>query len=299
LRGSGVDINPRNGVVNAMMITIASGKGGTGKTTVATNLAVAVGEGVTLLDCDVEEPNVHLFLKPESVERTAITTMIPVVDPDACVQCGACSDLCQFSAITMVAGELYIFPNMCHSCGGCVMVCPTGALTEGTRELGELEKGQWNDIELISGRLRVGEAMSPPLINRVKEAAYGRDLVIVDAPPGTSCPVIAAMGGTHYVVLVTEPTPFGLHDLKLAVEAVRVLNIPFGIVINRADAGDDRVVRYAEDEGIEILLSIPYSRKVAEYYARGRLMVEAMPEMAEAFAGMVTKIQRAVEGRKS
>ncbi|WP_236888585.1 ATP-binding protein [Desulfoluna limicola] len=281
-----------------MMITVASGKGGTGKTTVATNLAVAVGEGATLLDCDVEEPNAHLFLKPDSVTKTPVTTMVPVVDPDVCVQCGACSELCQFSAITLVAGELYTFPRMCHSCGGCVMVCPTGALSEGTRELGELETGQCNEIELISGRLKVGEAMSPPLIERVKEAAEDRELVIVDAPPGTSCPVISAMSGTQYVVLVTEPTPFGLHDLKLAVEAVRVLGMPFGIVINRADAGDDRVVRYAREEGIEILLSIPYSRKVAEYYARGRLLVEAMPEMAEAFAGMVDKIRSVAEGRR-
>lgn len=281
-----------------MMITVASGKGGTGKTTVATNLAVAVGEGATLLDCDVEEPNAHLFLKPDSVTKTPVTTMVPVVDPDVCVQCGACSELCQFSAITLVAGELYTFPRMCHSCGGCVMVCPTGALTEGTRELGELETGQCNEIELISGRLKVGEAMSPPLIERVKEAAEDRELVIVDAPPGTSCPVISAMNGTQYVVLVTEPTPFGLHDLKLAVEAVRVLGMPFGIVINRADAGDDRVVRYAREEGIEILMSIPYSRKVAEYYARGRLLVEAMPEMAEAFAGMVEKIRSAAQGRR-
>ncbi|VFQ44299.1 ATP-binding protein [Desulfoluna butyratoxydans] len=279
-----------------MMITVASGKGGTGKTTVATNLAVAVGEGATLLDCDVEEPNVHLFLNPESVITTPVTTMVPVVDEDVCVQCGACSELCQFSAITLVAGELYTFPRMCHSCGGCVMVCPSGALSEGTRELGELERGRYKGIELITGRLKVGEAMSPPLIDRVKEAAEGKELVIVDAPPGTSCPVIAAMGGTHYVVLVTEPTPFGLNDLKLAVEAVRVLGIPFGIVINRADAGDDRVVRYAEEEGIEILMSIPYSRKVAEYYARGRLLVEAMPEMAEAFEGMVNKIRKATEG---
>lgn len=279
-----------------MIITVASGKGGTGKTTVATNLAVAVGEGATLLDCDVEEPNVHLFLNPESVTTTPVTTMVPVVDQELCVQCGACSEVCQFSAITLVAGELFAFPNMCHSCGGCVMACPSGALTEGSRELGVLEQGSYKDISLISGRLKVGEAMSPPLIERVKEAADGRELVIVDAPPGTSCPVIAAMGGTHYVVLVTEPTPFGLNDLKLAVEAVRVLGMPFGIVINRADSGDDRVVRYAEEEGIEILMSIPYSRKVAEYYARGRLLVEAMPEMAASFAGMVDKIKTAVEG---
>lgn len=282
-----------------MMITVASGKGGTGKTTVATNLAVAVGRGATLLDCDVEEPNAHLFLKPKALTRTPVTTMVPVVDPSLCTQCGACSDVCRFSAITLVAGELYTFPRMCHSCGGCVMVCPTGALSEGTRELGELETGQCDDIELITGRLRVGEAMSPPLIHRVKESAHGRPLVIVDAPPGTSCPVIAAMGGTQYVVLVTEPTPFGLNDLRLAVESARALGIPFGIVINRADSGDDRVVRYAKEEGIEVLLSIPYSRKAAEFYARGRLLVEAMPEMKQAFCLMAETIRGIVEGEMS
>lgn len=279
-----------------MLITVASGKGGTGKTTVSTNLAVAVGEGATLLDCDVEEPNAHLFVKPANITTQPVTTMVPEVDQDLCVQCGACSDLCNFSAITLVAGELYTFPRMCHSCGGCVMVCPSGALSEGSRQLGEVEFGTCEGFELISGRLQVGEAMSPPLIDRVKEAAHGRDLVIVDAPPGTSCPVIAAMSGTDYVVLVTEPTPFGLNDLKLAVEATRAVGIPFGIVINRADAGDDRVERYAEEEGIEILLSIPYSRKVAEYYARGRLLVEAMPEMKEGFTKMAARImERAAE----
>ena len=277
-----------------MLITVASGKGGTGKTTVATNLAVAVGEGVTLLDCDVEEPNAHIFVKPANVTAQPVTTMVPEVDTSLCVTCGACSDLCRFSAITLVGDELYTFPRMCHSCGGCVMVCPTGALSEGSRQLGEVEIGTCEGFELISGRLQVGEAMSPPLIERVKELAKDRELVVVDAPPGTSCPVIAAMNGTDFVVLVTEPTPFGLNDLKLAVEATRAVGLPFGIVINRADAGDDRVERYAEEEGIEILLSIPYSRKVAEFYARGRLLVEAMPEMEEAFSTMAERIKERV-----
>ena len=254
-----------------MIISIASGKGGTGKTTVATNLAVSVEGPVQLLDCDVEEPNVHLFLRPKIEVSRTVYTPIPEIDLDKCDRCRKCAQICRFRAIA-IAGEMVLtFPELCHSCGGCVAVCPQAAITETGRELGVLETGSMNGVSFAHGRLRVGEAMAPPLIRAVREASWNRDLTIIDAPPGTSCPVIAAMKDTDFVLLVTEPTPFGLHDLQLAVEAVRILNIPMGLVINRADMGDDKVRAYARAEGVPILMEIPFDRRIAESYSRGEL----------------------------
>ena len=224
-----------------MIISIASGKGGTGKTTVATNLALALGQGVELLDCDVEEPNAHLFLKPEMERDEIMSTPIPRVDMDACSLCRKCSEICRFSAIAVAGSRVLVFPELCHSCGGCLVVCPEGAISEVGRELGTISVGRRNGIGFINGRLRVGEAMSPPLIKRVRALRDPERITLIDAPPGTSCPVIAAMQGADFIILVTEPTPVGLHDLQLAVEAVRLLAIPSGLVINRADIGDDEV----------------------------------------------------------
>jgi len=277
-----------------MIISVASGKGGTGKTTVATNLAMALGSGVELLDCDVEEPNAHLFLQPTIEHSEQVNTPIPLVNESKCTFCRKCSDICRFNALAVVGKRVLVFAELCHSCGGCMLVCPEGAITETGRELGTLDFGHRGDIRFINGRLRVGEAMSPPLIKRVRAEADPQRLTIVDAPPGTSCPVIAAMLDADFVLLVTEPTPFGLHDLRLAVAAVKLLGIPAGLVVNRADLGDDQVFAYAEAEGLPLLMAIPFDRRIAEAYSRGRLIVEELPEWREKFIQLSQRIETIV-----
>jgi len=282
-----------------MIISIASGKGGTGKTTVATNLAVSLGSGVKILDCDVEEPNVHLFIQPVIEGVNTITTPVPEVDMEKCTLCGKCGEICQFKAIVVIGETVLPFHELCHSCGGCMEVCPEGAISEVGRELGVIEFGHRNGLQFVHGRLRVGEAMSPPLIRRVREYAQPGELAIIDAPPGTSCPVIASMKGADFVLLVTEPTPFGLHDLKLAVGAVKILGIPCGLVINRSDIGDDRVREYANSEGLPILMEIPFDRKIAESYSKGEMLVEKWPEWKEKFKDLFHRMEEIVADRKS
>ncbi|MGD8522467.1 MAG: ATP-binding protein [Desulfobacterales bacterium] len=273
-----------------MIISIASGKGGTGKTTVATNLALSVGSAVQLLDCDVEEPNAHLFMHPNFDQTETVTAPVPEVDMNKCTLCGKCGEICQFKAIVVVGETVLPFEELCHSCGGCMAVCPEKAITEKGRELGVIQKGHCNGIEFIHGKLRVGEAMSPPLIKEVLSYTDPARLTIVDAPPGTSCPVIESMKPADFVLLVTEPTPFGLYDLKLAVGAVRILNIPCGLVINRSDLGDTKVREYADRENLPILMEIPFDRQIAEAYSRGDMIVEVMPEWKERFLGLYEKI---------
>ena len=281
-----------------MKLCIASGKGGTGKTTIAVNLALALGERAELLDCDVEEPNAHIFLRPEITDTKEIDTPIPLVDLSLCTFCGQCAQICRFSAITVVAKKVLIFQDLCHSCGGCTLVCPTGALSEGKRQLGEVSTGHKNGLSFLSGRMRIGETMAPPLIRQVRAQADSRKITIIDAPPGTSCPVIAAMSGVDCIVLVTEPTPFGLHDLKLAVEAVRLLDIPCGLVINRADIGTDEVYRYAQQENLPVLLSIPFDRRIAELYSEGKPLVEALPGWRETFLQLYEDIDQLTQAHK-
>jgi len=281
-----------------MIISVASGKGGTGKTTIAVNLAISLDTSVQLLDCDVEEPNAHLFIQPTIQEVDTITTPVPVVDMEKCSLCGKCGEICQFKAIVVLGETVLPFHELCHSCGGCVLVCPEKAIAETGRELGVIERGHRNGLEFVHGRLRVGEAMSPPLIRKVREFARPDVLTIIDAPPGTSCPVIASMKGADFILLVTEPTPFGFHDLKLALGAVKVLDIPCGLIINRSDLGDDRVKAYAREENIPILMEIPFSRPIAEVYSRGEMIVEVLPEWKQKFIDLYRRISELVAGKE-
>lgn len=283
-----------------MIISVASGKGGTGKTTVSTNLAAALNSPVTFLDCDVEEPNAHLFLQPQIEKQEKVYTLLPQIDQSRCDLCRKCVDICRFSAITIAGSSFLLFPELCHSCGGCLVVCPPKCLSEGKRELGHIETGTRDHIQFHNGTLRIGEAMSPPLIKKLRQQfEKNGDMVIIDAPPGTSCPVIASMHGADYIVLVTEPTPFGLHDLKLAHETVQELGIPCGLVINRANLGDDGVHQYALEKQLPILMEIPFSKEIAALYSRGLLIIEELPEWKEKFVTLFETIREQVMRARS
>lgn len=273
-----------------MIISVASGKGGTGKTTIATNLAVALAPEVKLLDCDVEEPNDHIFIRPRITHTEEVGLKVPQVDMGKCNLCGQCQEICQFQAIVVVGESVLTFPELCHSCGGCLEVCPKDAITEVDRAMGVFERGTRDGVQFAHAHLYVGQVMAVPLIERVRAEADSDMPTIIDAPPGTSCPVISSLKGTDFVILVTEPTPFGLNDLKLAVGMVRILDIPHGIVINRSDLGDDKVQEYAKQEDIPVLLEIPFSRQVAEAYSRGRLLVEELPEWKDKFIHLYESI---------
>jgi MinD superfamily P-loop ATPase len=274
-----------------MIISIASGKGGTGKTTIATNLAVALAPDVKLLDCDVEEPNDHIFIRPEITHTERVSLKVPQVDMSKCSLCGRCQEICQFQAIVVVGKTALTFHELCHSCGGCVEVCPEDAITEIDREMGIFESGSRNGLEFGHARLFVGQVMAVPLIERVKADVEPDKLNIIDAPPGTSCPVISSVKNTDFVILVTEPTPFGLNDLRLAVGMVKILNIPHGIIINRSDLGDRKVEEYANEENIPILMEIPFSRQIAETYSQGKLLVEELPDWREKFIHLYEEIK--------
>jgi MinD superfamily P-loop ATPase len=270
-----------------LTIAVASGKGGTGKTTVAVGLALALRDSrpVQFLDADVEAPNAHFFLKPRIAESLEVTTPVPEVDEARCTFCGTCARVCAYNALAVAGNTVLVFDELCHGCGACALLCPEGAIREVPKRIGVIESGRCGAIEFLQGRLDVGQAMSPPLIKALKKRRDAERIGLIDAPPGTSCPAVEAVRGAGFCLLVTEPTPFGLHDLELAADAVRRLGVRAGVVINRADGGDGdaRIRQASAAAGIPVLMTIPFSRGIAEAYSRGESLLEADPSMRERF----------------
>ncbi len=276
-----------------LTVAVASGKGGTGKTTISASLVLAaaeVGYKVTYMDCDVEEPNGHIFLKPRIERRYKIGVPVPVVDPEKCTACGVCGEICQFSAIICINKNVLTFEQMCHGCGGCTLVCPASAITEKSRDIGVIEAGRADGVDFLHGSLNVGEAMSPPLIKAVRSAGQNSGLHIVDAPPGTSCPVITAIKNVDFVLLVTEPTPFGLNDLGIAVDMIKEVGIPHAVVVNRYDPAFTMARDFCKERNIKILAEIPDDRRVAEAYSRGRLPYSAVPGYRDRFKNLLAGV---------
>ncbi|MHA1167318.1 MAG: ATP-binding protein [Candidatus Hodarchaeales archaeon] len=277
-----------------LKIAVASGKGGTGKTTVAINLSLSL-ESVTLVDCDVEEPNVNLFLDLDLEKKNDVSLLVPVVDESKCTHCGICAKLCQYNALAVLPDQVMVFEQLCHGCGLCELACPEKAIHEKRRKIGTIERGRTEKgLDFVQGTLNIGEAMAVPVIAGLKKVSDTEDTVILDVPPGSSCPVIEAVKGVDYCILVTEPTPFGEHDLRIAVDVMKSLKIPFGVVINRDGVGDDRIEKYCQEEGIPVLMRIPHDERIMKLYARGIPFVEEMTAWKEKFRKMYSEIRGVV-----
>jgi MinD superfamily P-loop ATPase len=273
-----------------MIVAVASGKGGTGKTSVAVNMALSVGN-VQLLDCDVEEPNAYLFLKPKISQTKVVTVSVPVVNEKLCNRCGKCSDFCQYNALFVGSREVLVFPDLCHSCGGCRLVCPAEAISEEQQRIGTLKHGAAGNVELVYGELDVQKPMAVPVIAEVKRQIRKDKHVILDSPPGTSCPVIQTVKGSDFCVLITEPTPFGLHDLKIIIQVLETMKIPCGVVVNRAGVGDKKVYAFCREKNIPVLLEIPYDKRIAELYSRGIPFSQEMPEWKAKFQTLFENVR--------
>jgi len=284
-----------------MIISVASGKGGTGKTLVATSLAGSLKDRqkLQLLDCDVEEPNDHILMKPKFIGSESVLISVPKVDESRCTYCGKCAQVCAYHAIAVLGEHVLTFHQLCHGCGACSYLCPEKAISEEGREIGIIEIGQSDGVAFVHGKLTVGEALAPPVIRKVKDKANHDGTVIIDVSPGTSCPVVEAIKGSDLCLLVTEPTPFGLNDLILAVETVRELNIPCGVVLNRAGVGDAGVEEYCRKENIPVLLTIPLDTEIARLYSKGITLVEGMPEWKERFVALFDGIREIANERVS
>jgi len=275
-----------------MIVSVASGKGGTGKTLVATSLAHALKGTmpVTLLDCDVEEPNDHIYMRARLLRTEPVSIPVPFVDESKCITCGMCHDVCAFNAIAVLGSAVLVFKELCHGCGACTRFCPVGAITEAAHEIGVVEVGDAGGIGFIDGVLTIGQPMAPPIIRQVKKHAGTEGVTIIDASPGTSCPVVEAVKGSDFCLLVTEPTPFGLSDLRLAVETVRELGLRHGVIINRAGVGDGRTEDYCRAEGIPVLMTIPLDERIARSYSRGEPLLEALQEYRQRFLDLHKRI---------
>lgn len=276
-----------------MIVSVASGKGGTGKTTVATNLALSI-EDVQFIDCDVEEPNANIFLKIDIKNSEDVTVSYPKIDETKCDYCGKCSEFCKYNALAVLPSKLLVFPELCHSCGGCTLICPQKAVGCNERQIGKVEHGKSKKIDFYQGLLNVGEMQSLPVIKFLKRKIDNNKDVIIDCPPGTSCPVIKSISGSDYCILVVEPTPFGLHDFKIAAEVVKHLKMPFGVIINRDGIGDKKVELFCQKENMPILMKIPNKDSIAQLYSKGLPFANESDKWQEMFVELFEKIKELV-----
>jgi len=279
---------------NPLKIVVASGKGGTGKTLVAVNLALSVNAN-QIIDCDVEEPNDHIFLNPVETKNEKVQILVPEINEDKCTYCRKCAEFCQFNALFIAGETAMVFKELCHSCGGCKLICPEDAITEKPRAIGEITVGKSEEIELVYGKLNIGEALAVPIISAVKEHINKEGLVVLDSPPGTACPVVESVDGSDYCIMVTEPTPFGLHDLEVAAEVVMQLGIPLGVVVNFAGIGDRGVYDFCEKKNIPVIMEIPYDRRIAELYSNGISFTAEMPEWKPRFQELLKTIREQIK----
>jgi len=277
-----------------LKIVVASGKGGTGKTLVAVNLALSVNAN-QIIDCDVEEPNDHIFLNPVETKNEKVQILVPEINEDKCTYCRKCAEFCQFNALFIAGETAMVFKELCHSCGGCKLICPEDAITEKPRAIGEITVGKSEEIELVYGKLNIGEALAVPIISAVKEHINKEGLVVLDSPPGTACPVVESVDGSDYCIMVTEPTPFGLHDLEVAAEVVMQLGIPLGVVVNFAGIGDRGVYDFCEKKNIPVIMEIPYDRRIAELYSNGISFTAEMPEWKPRFQELLKTIREQIK----
>ncbi|MDP2871178.1 MAG: ATP-binding protein [Bacillota bacterium] len=299
-----------------MRLAVASGKGGTGKTTLAVSLALALAalrgrEPVTLLDCDVEQPNDHLFFTLGTLGNHSVNVSVPELRVDRCTGCGECAAACRFGALAVVKGRLLSFPELCHGCGACWLTCSTGGVTRGARRIGSVydatTTAEQANLRLVWGELNPGQPLAPPVISKVKEVGRsqspdggGCQVVVMDAPPGTSCPLVETVRDADFCLLVTEPTPFGLHDLELAVEVLRVMAVPMGVVINRDGIGDSAPIeRFCAAGGLPVMLKIPFSRRVAEMVARGGTLLDADPSWGPRLLLLWDECRKSADARQA
>ncbi|MCK5128297.1 MAG: ATP-binding protein [Clostridiales bacterium] len=277
-----------------MIIAVASGKGGTGKTTISTALAEALEKPVQLLDCDVEEPNAHIFFNTENETKENVYVKVPQIAKNSCTLCGRCAQICEFNALAVIKEQVMVFDELCHSCGGCKLVCPEKAISEVDMQIGKLKRSTTDGITLIQGELDVGRAMSPPVIRAVKKHIKSKIINIIDCPPGNACPLVTAVSNADYVILVTEDSLFGLNDLLISIDTIKKMNIPMGVIVNRCGISEKSITEHLRKKKIDILLEIPENIGIAKAYSNGGSILSVVPSLKNQLVQIIAEISRGV-----